>query len=66
MYIFRPPPISTRPEKSLLFLAELPLVAEWLLAFGLAASAVAAALSTTATTVASSTIIFFDTLSPDL
>ena len=51
----------------LVVLAELPLVAEWLLALGLAASAVAAAPSTTATAVATSTIIFFfDTLPPDL
>ena len=42
MYIWRPPPISTRPAKSLL-LPELPLAAESLLALGLAASAVAAA-----------------------
>src|SRR5215212_11954657 len=68
MYILRPPPISTRPLKSLLWpelpLPGLPLVAESLLWLGLAASAVAAAPSTTTMTVASSSIIFFDTLSP--
>jgi hypothetical protein len=57
----RPPPISTKPEKSLLF-AELPLAE--LSSLGLAASAVPAALNTTAT-IDASTIIFFDTLSPD-
>src|SRR5918995_7146592 len=55
MYIWRPPPISTRPAKSL-FLAE-PL------ALGLAASAGTAALSTKATAAASN-IDFLNTSSP--
>jgi hypothetical protein len=63
---WRPPPNSTRPAKSLLFLAELPPLAGWLLALGMAASAVAAPPSTTAMAVASSNIIFLDTLPPEL